>query len=252
VAGNPDTPPTADDTDDPTLLVWTAIADQAERFHRVLIPLAVLSDRTGLDLPTLDLALDQLSDLGLLTCWDDGHGPTATLSPLAASRLGLKLRVDHTGQLGLAWVALTAKDRRTRLRPRKVRPASDFAANLDRIASDALRPDQIAEAREQAHLRAPRPGRRLSDAQSTDLPRPIVILTGSATLWAEHAPGTCPACLGARLPSSTYCLRCDRWGLDWLLHRLRESDRLAAEAKLRARSLRTFAGRHAHTAAAVA
>ena len=232
---------------DPTVAVWTVIADVAAALSRVNVPLEMIAERTGLDPSEVDEAVSQLGEVGLVASWNPGEGPVATLTPLAAARLGLKLR-RFDGKAGMEWIPVNRSDPGERRRPKRVFQASALRVDLDKIPGDAPRPDQIAEATEAVESMAPRPGRRLPDSATAKLLGPSILIEGCASVWRETNGGRCTACKGLPLARSTYCLRCSRWGLDWLLDRIWAAERRAAAAKGRNEEARTFAERHAGVA----
>ena len=212
----------------PTVAVWLSMQEAAHG-GRVIVPLAALAEVAGVDPTSLDDALSELAALGLVSSWDPGSGAAATLTPMAAARLGLKLRRVTSGMAGLAWVALDSPDPRDRRRSRRVVNATDVGfSSLDQFAGPYPRPDEVAADAEDADRSSPRPARKLPDsALNPDrLPRPTVLLTGCAP-WQRPPTGGvwhCPACKGLPLRASTLCLICDRWGLDWLLVKIRAAD----------------------------
>lgn len=184
-----------------TAQTWLAISTDS----RVLVPIG--------DFPAEDL--DALRESGLLsvTTWEGSE--VATLTPLSASRLGLRIGPRFT------WVDAS-------IRPKRKVPKREADAPLDpsRIADDrADRPDDIAIANERIEAEAQRRGRRngmvRTDAEiaGRDLPFPAVLLEGCQA-WHTIRTLPCRACLNKKLRASTYCLVCDRWGLDWLLARV--------------------------------
>lgn len=244
---------------DAEVAVWTCVADQAERLCKVGVPFETLEERTGLSLGEIEHALDELSIKGLVTSWNPGPGPVATLTPFAAHSLGLKLRPSSARHGGLNWMPLGRPDPKARRpRPRKILSMTDLDLAPDQLAGTAPRPDQIAEAREQLEATAPKRGRRLSDRASDRLPWPTVILTGSCTFWDESTSppfaigstgdhlthdSLCPACKSLPLSPAVSCLRCGRWGLDWLLDRIRQAERVS-EAMKALPPPKSFAHRH--------
>jgi len=156
----------------------------------VLVPIALIVDDTGIGPVEVDAALDQLGALGLVTAWVADADPVATLTPLAARRLGLKLRKESEGWRGLEWVPTSWKDRRERRRPTRIHDATSLEVNLDSFEGRALRPDQITAAAEAMARLVPKPGRRLADdvRSGERLPRPTRIITGNAAWGGEPTP----------------------------------------------------------------
>jgi len=217
------------------------IADAA-KLGRVAVPIAEITEGTGLAWADVDDGLADLGELGLVACWDAGAGQVATLTPLAARREGLKIRRISRAWCGLAWVRIDQPEGRDRPRSpaRQVRE-SDLPVSLDRRPGSIPTPDAIAEANEEAESKAPEQGRRLPDSalRADRLPRPRIILTGCQP-WGDLArerrrnQGNCPACNDADLGPLVYCCRCGRWGLDWLLDRIRRAERQAELERERA------------------
>jgi hypothetical protein len=235
--------------------VWNLITDLAVNTCRVTVPFAMIADRIGLTLDEVDDAVADLGEVGLVSAWDPGGGPSATLTPLAARRLGLKLR-RFEGRDGNEFMPVGRPDPLERQRRRKTIAASTLGIDLDRLPGDAPRPDMIVEAAEAIEALAPRRAGRESDDAARQLPRPPVMLEGCRP-WPEGWPGhpgydgRCPACRGSKLSAAVYCLVCDRWGLDWRVNRLLQADRLAdalASAKQSEGSDRTLAERRAGVA----
>jgi hypothetical protein len=238
-------------SDSPAVAVWLLVCDLAVTLSRVSVPTVDLVERTGFDVEAIETALVDLAGSGLVATWDDGSGPVATLTPLAAARLGLKLR-RFEGRGGLEWMPASRPDPKERRRAGRVVAASSLGLDLDRLAGSDSEPSDIVAASEAVERLAPARGRRLADR--VYLPAPTVTLTGCRT-WPDGWPGRvgddgrCSACRGARLSSSVYCLVCDRWGLDWLVAILRERDRREETEKRRAAKARRLEDRHSVGAA---
>ena len=169
-------------------------------------------------------AADRLASAGLISRHgDDG----VCLTPLSASSLGLRAR-RVSGELeSVEWAPIHRGDRKERKATRRATNATDLDVNLDSIAGDQIPPDQIVEASEEYDRRAPRPDRRLTDTQADPerLPYPSVLIEGCQVWDATTRKGSdCPA----------YCLRCNRWALDWLIDRIRRSEARAEVLKARA------------------
>lgn len=226
---------------EPVPLVWNALADAATG-GQVATPLDDLESSTGLGSREVDDAIDELSRLGMVTSWTAEGKAVATLTPRSAAELGLKIdRVTGSLVRGLAWIRV--RDRRAdyELPPKPwnalavdVLGGDERSSSLDYFPSDCPPPDEFAQVAEWIRANEPPPRKaRLSDREIDFLPCPQVILTGSAP-WRAGKPGVCPVCEGKPLGSSTYCARCDRWGLDWILDRRRRNE--AIEARRVARS----------------
>jgi len=173
---------------------------------RVLVP------RAEIDAP--DEAIESLAAKGLVAVCQWGGDPHLTLTPLSASTLGVRIARRRNGDM--EWTTKPPK----RKRPREERGV-DPSREVD---PKAMRPDEIVDINERidSYASAASSKRRLTDADKSgrNLPRPTVLLTGCRSWVATGWIGPCPACLGRRLRPSVYCLRCDRWGLDWLLARV--------------------------------
>ena len=223
-----------------TAAVWIYLADRAIATGRVSVPLADCAARLDLDIDQVEESVDALCRLGLVSAWTFDGQSCATLSPLSAERLGLKLQSGSSaGTLG--WVSRSKRDPPVRRRS-KIRTATDLQIRLELLASDSLRPDQIAEARETVedliHDQSGAKKKRLPDTILANPPRPFVLITGSATVWQETSTGKCSACGSAESHStihgSTICLRCHRYSFDWILDRLKRSAAAAAIAEAKA------------------
>lgn len=180
---------------------WIAISTD----FRVMVPTE--------DFPPDDL--DALRESGLISVCTWKGSEAATLTPLAAFRLNLRIGPK------LTWVDASAK-------PKKKKSRRDAEDPLDpsRVVDDrALRPDEVAIANERIEREAERQVKRRkyhrSEAEiaGRDLPFPGVLLEGCQA-WHTIRTLPCRACLDKKLRASTYCLVCDRWGLDWLLARV--------------------------------
>jgi hypothetical protein len=205
--------------------VWLCMVDQARRLRKVNVDIDTIVEGTELDHGWVEIALDELADDSRVETWHAGDGTVVTLSPLSAARLGLKLRLTISGY---TWQAVSHRDHQPRVkRLRRVdktetRNETDHGITLDRMAGPASRPDQHAEAHEAVQQAAPeqRRGRLADSALNPDrLPRPTALLD-SPEPWTWQRPQCCPACKGKKLEAMSFCLRCDNWGLDWLLARI--------------------------------
>ena len=197
--------------DEHAAAAWGAIISD----RRVLVPLAEIG--AGED------AVDALASEGLVSVcmWVvkregkmDELAPHVTLTPLSASRLGLRVERRRGGRM--EWTTKPPKRRR----PREA-DAIDPAREVD---PKAMRPDEIASINERIdnHSSELMSRRRLTDDQRSGrrMPEPSVLLTGCRAWPVAREDGACPVCKGRKLRASTYCLVCDRWGLDWLLARV--------------------------------
>src|SRR5262249_37630455 len=87
----------------PVADVWSYIAD-ASTAGKVIVPIAAIVDGTGLAPLDVEAALLELGTLGLIASWTADADPVATLTPLAADRLGLVLVRHAAGRMsGMVW-----------------------------------------------------------------------------------------------------------------------------------------------------
>jgi hypothetical protein len=179
--------------------------------------------------------LCELTLNGLVEPWARADGVAHTLTPLAAR--GLEV---HIVERGLNWRPRWEPIDRRRRVARPGRGTDDGA--LARVPDPGPGPAEIAEASDELSKWRPRGPMRVEH-----LPRPTVLLMGCETDWSErssavagrHAPTAgattrtkrrCSACQGRRLSPSTYCLRCNRWGLDGLIAAHRRAAAAARES----------------------
>jgi hypothetical protein len=183
----------------------------------------------------------------LLERWDRPDGPVVTLTGLGAAQLGLRLVELPDSEL-YRWSADAVSVRTRRISRAQRRRTDDHAELLDQVVDEAVGPAAAAERSEA--IAKPRPDR---ERRKPPEPRPAILLWGHG-LWPWDEVGWprpptwcracaprflrrgrvefasscrscgrgrrrprldhCPACRGRRLSPATYCLRCDRWGLD--------------------------------------
>lgn len=211
---------------------------------------AILRGPVGWILPTelardLDwetgVVLDALADLdadGWLEVHEEESGPSLALSTLGAERLGVKL-IEVGDRQELRWASVGDPEP-PMPRARHV-CSSDRAALFDFALDPDLSPDEQAELAEESAETARRSEENPNPRRT--LPRPVLLIGESLTPWpgpkrAAHPP--CPACGGKPLAPHSYCLCCDRWGLDRLLaaaDRANGGTRMAA-SPIRPRSAR--------------
>lgn len=191
-------------------------------------PLDELAHAAGLDHEDADDALGQLGAAGLAGAWTLDGRTRAALSPLAARRLGLDLRggrwVDRRRPLpretlpnrkawGLGDVGLERVEDPHRIDPRE---------RMEAAESDPLAVELRRRTREAARRASGRYKATDDEKSCRALPVPQHFV-GDGVQWRRwgrfKAPAECPACRGGPLPTSVYCLVCDRWGLDWLWSR---------------------------------
>jgi hypothetical protein len=178
-----------------------------------------IADALGLG---VDDTMDALCDLdvdGWLEVRDGEDGPLVSLSPLGASRLGVRLVESGVAETP-RW-ARSGDPEPPPPRPRNV-CAGERGATLEFVNDPMPRPDLAAELAERtavAVAKAERPAAAESPARPDALPFPSVLLGVGLTPWpgpgqAPDMSGICPACGGRKLRPHVYCLCCDRWGLD--------------------------------------
>lgn len=183
----------------------------AEVLNLIASDTRVLYPAEGLD---ADAVEELVAGGALSSCSMDGV-EIVTLTPFSASVFALRIRAEiHSGEL--RWTP--AKRSRKRRRPSK---SEEQPLDLDAIADpNADEASEIAVANERIEREIEARGKRRvhrTDAElAGHLPCPQVLLTGCES-WGRETSNPCPACKGLRLGPLTYCLRCDRWGLDWLL-----------------------------------
>jgi len=214
---------------------------------------AELSRATGLGVDETTDLLAALDAGGWLAAWEREVDVVVTLSVAAASSLGFRL-VEVGPDEVPRWAR--AEDRE----PPRPKAAGVFrgerAAMLGLVVDRVTSVELAAEQAEEASLRLDggTPGPRPAPAPD-HLPRPIHYLGSRLTPWPGPGDGrraTCPSCQSRPLTPASYCLYCDRWGLDHLLLELpsptraprrdrrddarrRDLERLARKEKRRAR-----------------
>jgi hypothetical protein len=181
--------------------------------------------------------LSALVGLGWLEFWPTPPCGSlrASLTPWAADQLGVRL--DETSS---RWVPISARHRQRRARTKRdtllfselEEPIEDPDLCINTRQLEPWQAVAIAEAIERAVARGLDP----SDPNRDGLPYPPVLLDASSP-WdgPEITPERqlCRACGGRPLRFHEYCLRCDNWGLDWLLRGRRRSDRVEGSSKAR-------------------
>lgn len=187
-----------------------AMFDRIAKDRRVMVPIIDLGGES------VRAILSRLSDADLIDLAEWEGVPILSLSPFAATQLGLCVAETAAGY---EWAAVPSRT------PHRPRPRRREVVELDELPDHrAMTPDDIAEAREAIGEASGGVFDRLDS-----LPRPWVLLSGCQP-WSghgdpEHVPKDCPACLNRPLRSTVYCLYCYRWGLDPLRKRLLASIR---------------------------
>jgi hypothetical protein len=220
---------------------------------------AELASAVGLD---VEEATDLLADLdadGWLSPWErEGH-VVVTLSVGAASRLGVRL-VESGRDQALRWSSLGDPD------PPLPKASGVFrnerAAWLELVVDPSGSPEEAAERAEEARERSSIPSNPRERVFIEGLPSPTLLIGVGLTPWpgpAEVRGAPCPSCCSRHLEPSTYCVYCDRWGLDHLLvnetkergrtPRSAQEDARRQELERRTRKAKRKARRHAQSAA---
>ncbi len=176
-----------------------------------------LAEATGGELEaTLD-ALATLDADGWLAAWPRGDGLVVTLSVGAVSALEVRLVEVGPGQVP-RWAGASEPD------PEPPRASgvfrADRAASLELVVDPGISPEEAAGLAEARSARVAPPGARPGPIAIELLPRPTRFLGTSTTPWPGPGDGrkaSCPVCGSKRLDPATYCLYCDRWGLDHLV-----------------------------------
>lgn len=217
------------------LAVWVPMLSD----RRVMVPLSELQSRSGLDRSEFNFSLGRLSDAELLEVCQWGESSYAALSPYAAAREGLKPRRprrDGSGPRSLVWVSVESTERRERIAGRvEIDPQANPASLADPSAAEPVEVAIASEevgllvseelAKDEAAKTEGKRRRRTDDERNpARLPWPSVVLCGvqpwpPRPIWGD----VCPVCRrgkGGRMRGSACCLWCDRWSLDWLLHRM--------------------------------
>jgi hypothetical protein len=178
-------------------------------------------------------AVVALEEAGLAAAFEWEGVPCVSMTPLAAEQAGL--RVSRTVG-GYRWVPADDPELPDRLEGME---KTGREALADDIAGWTPEPVEILEAAEEVERVIRRKsaartnGQRPTDYERDPdhLPKPRILLEGCRP-WV--APGVhkkrrrknaepCRACLGRPLGRNTYCLYCDRWGLDAVLEQWRKA-----------------------------
>lgn len=159
-----------------------------------------------------DKTIDLLAELdveGWVDVWERPDGVVVTLSPWGAARLRLQL-AEFGQRYEPRWVS---ESEPALAGPRARRPAATTEAWEWRSDKYPL-PDECAVLGERADQYSARP---FAIPRNRDFPRPTVLVGLSTIPWpgpGSNIGRTCPVCGGRPLTPSSYCLYCDRWGLD--------------------------------------
>jgi hypothetical protein len=173
----------------------------------------------------LDETTDLLADMdvaGWVSVWVVEPEPLITLSALAAYHYQVVL--VELGPKELPRWSLPGEP--APIPPRAKNVAScEQNARQDKILDPGLSPDLAMEQAETEAQRAARYCRYLAaTCQAEDLPPPCHLLGQSFTPWPGPPQSSgahrCPVCAGRPLLPHVYCLYCNRWGLDEVLHKL--------------------------------
>jgi len=153
----------------------------------------------------------------LVDFWASHDPPVVTLSPLGASRLGVRLVETRRAEI-FRWSreSVTARSRKAPSRA-QVKATEEHERRLEAASLDPH--DHVAEVDQVLDEQGRRDRRRRRARR--ELPRPTLLLIGDPLIpWHEiELPGPdCPTCGGLELGRSTYCLRCSRWGFEIVRH----------------------------------
>ena len=183
-------------------------------------PLATLARDLAVEPDALDAAIAELQEEHLVELWPEAPGgPSALLSALARSTLGLAPPDDADQGLGFA---------RKRDAALGVHPLGDVGPVADPRAIDPARAAEWAETEQRifdrslAEARARPTGRkgpRVNNAAVFRLPSVLPTprrLLGSSGPWRGPVPAgaECYVCGGELPPGNCYCLLCERWTFD--------------------------------------
>ena len=237
----------AQEFDETTVRVWSALIMN----RQCIVSVTDLVDLAATDLETVLSSLGSLESGGLVEF--DATAETATLTPLSAERLGL--RVEYEGGAWV-WVPVDQPERQSRARS----SSFDASTRIDRRQHEPWQEveaweyaDTLAAAQAKARAHAESQGKRYRrtdaelEALDDSLPKPGLALTG-VQMWPPMHDSyfcsptgqwcvvhRCPVCRGRKLRPSHYCLWCDRWGLDYLLPGIKAIRRSKTGEKARER-----------------
>jgi hypothetical protein len=176
-----------------------------------------LASATGLGLEATADLLATLDVGGWLSAWERPDDVVVTLSAEAAWKLDVRVVESGPGATP-RWAG------RSQPEPPPPRASGLFrgelAARLERVVDGQPGPVAEAERAEEAAARSAAPVAPHSMVAADSLPRPSLLVGTGLSPWPGPGDGrkaTCPACRSRRLGPSSYCLCCDRWGLDHLI-----------------------------------
>ena len=176
---------------------------------------AKLATLLGLDVGAASDALADLEVSGWIDPWEMGDTLYVTLSPGGADRLRVRLVMIGRSD-AMRWASI---DDPEPLPPRASGRHVGLSA-LDFVADPAPGPDMALDAAERA-TRISSEKKAAGNAAWIDLlPRPSRLLGSGLTPWPGPRRDPAHVCLGCGslpLSESSYCLVCDRWGLDHCL-----------------------------------
>ncbi len=179
--------------------------------------IAQLERATRLDQETMLDALADLDASGWVETWDREPEPVVTLSVAGAAALNARI-VEYGRSRTPRWSLVGD--------PEPPEPVASGVshlvqgAGLSAIADPKPGPEALAMIYEEQVAAKAIPGKSPRLARADRLPFPTIILGSSLTPWpgpGTFLHGVCPACRSQPLRPRTYCLGCDRWGLDHLL-----------------------------------
>lgn len=172
--------------------------------------------------------LASLDESGWIEVWERPEGLAVTLSPLGAERLGVRL-VERRG-FGSTPCWAEQGEREPGPTPAFGHARTARGACLDYALDPHPSPDEELELAEEAEAFATEAAREVEydDSLSPErlrlLPMPTRLVGEGKSPWPGPGLASCPICRGGRLDPRSYCLYCDRWGLDHLLRFLRAEE----------------------------
>jgi hypothetical protein len=171
-----------------------------------------IAARLGFDLDATHDILAGLDLGGWLEPWEMGATLYITLSPLAAERARVRLTPVGFSE-AMQWISIDEPI----LSPRARGCSDEDREYLDGFVDPSPGPDVELEAAERDARIAERKLEAGDARWHHFLPRPTILLGVGLTPWPgprQHRGPDCPACGSRPISESSYCLICDRWGLD--------------------------------------